>query len=129
MTKFWIICPTFSPSFLLQYSIFSSRHALTTSPFQHIVTHCTKFYRHLLCYSTVLCFTANVTLLLRVNDEFDGIWTSCGLRRRFRSCYGGFGFYNYSDIMTKMVWSQGGHIKRRLLYYLTSPNTDIYENK
>ena len=66
---------------------------------------------------TVLCFTANVTLLLRVNDEFDGIWTSCGLRRRFRSCHGGFGFYNHSDLMTKMVWSQGGHIKRRLLYY------------
>ena len=31
-------------------------------------------------------------------------------------CYGGFGFYNHSDIMTKMVWSQGGHIKWRLLY-------------
>ena len=57
-------------------------------------------------------------MLLRVNDEFDGIWTSCGLRRRFRSCYGGFGFYNQSDIMTKMVWSQGGHIKLRLLYIL-----------
>ena len=23
-------------------------------------------------------------------------------------------FYDYSDIMTKMVYSQGGHIKRRL---------------
>ena len=23
-----------------------------------------------------------------------------------------------SDIMTKMVWSQGGHIKRRLLYFV-----------
>ena len=30
--------------------------------------------------------------------------------------YDDFGFYDHSDIMTKMVWSQGGHIKRRLLY-------------
>ena len=69
------------------------------------------------CYSTVLCFTAKITLLLRLNDEFDGIWTSCGLRRRFRRGYGDFGFYDHSDIMTKMVWSQGGHNKRRLLYH------------
>jgi len=27
----------------------------------------------------------------------------------------GFGFYDHSDVMTKMVWSQGCHIKRRLL--------------
>ena len=100
----------------VQYNIFS-RHALITSPFQH-VTYCTWFYRYLYCYSTVLCFPAKVTLLLRLNDEFDGIWTSCGLRPRFRRGYGGFGFYNHSDIMTKMVWSQGGHIKRRLLYSL-----------
>ena len=66
---------------------------------------------------TVLCFAANVTQLLWLNDEFDGIWTSCGLRRRFRRGYGGFGFYDHLDIMTKIVWSQGGHIKRRLLYY------------
>ena len=51
-----------------------------------------------------------------LNDEFDGVWNSCGLRRRFRSCYGDFGFYDHSGIRTKMVWSQGGHIKRRLLY-------------
>ena len=57
-----------------------------------------------------------MTLLLRLNDEFDGIWTSCDLRRRFKSCCGGFSFYDHSDIMTKMVWSQGGHIKLRLLY-------------
>ena len=44
-------------------------------------------------------------------------WTSCGLRRRFRRGYGDFGFYDHSDIMTKMVWSQGGHNKRRLLYF------------
>ena len=25
------------------------------------------------------------------------------------------GFYDHLDIMTKMVWSQGGHIKRRVL--------------
>ena len=80
-----------------------------TSPFQHIVTYCTWFYRYLYCYNTVLCFTANVTLLLRLNDEFDGIWTSFGLRPRFRCGYGAFGFYNHSDIMTKVVWSQGGH--------------------
>ena len=67
------------------------------------------------CSNLVRLFEQNkkvvvvVTLLLRVNDEFDGIWTSCGLRRRFRSCYGGFGFYSLLDIMTKMVWSQGGH--------------------
>ena len=75
----------------------------------HIVTYCTKFYRHLYCYSTVLCFTAIVTLLLGLNDEFDGIWTSRGLRSRFRHGYGNFGFYDHSNIMTKMVWSQGGH--------------------
>ena len=69
------------------------------------------------CYILYLrSFTANVTLLLRLKDALDGIWTSCGLRRQFRSCYGGFSFYNHSDIMTKMVWSQGGHIKRRLPY-------------
>ena len=67
---------------------------------------CTWFYRYLYCYSTVLCFTANVTLLLRLNDEFDGIWTSCGLRPRFRCGYGDFDFYNHSDIMTTLVWSQ-----------------------
>ena len=65
---------------------------------------------------TVLCFTANVTLLLWVN-EFDGIWTSCGLQSQFWSCYGGLGFYDHLDIMTKMVWSQCGHIKQRLLYF------------
>ena len=42
---------------------------------------------------------------LWLNDEFDGIWASCGLRRRFRCGYGGFGFYDHSDIMTKLVWS------------------------
>ena len=63
----------------------------------------------------LLCFTANATLLLRLNDELDGIWTSCGLRRRFRRGYGNFGFYEHSDIVAKMVWSQGGRIKRRLL--------------
>ena len=79
----------------------------------------------------MLCFTANVTLLLRVNDEFDGIWTSCGLRRRFRSCYGGFGFYNHSDIMTKMVWSQGGHTKRRLLtlLYLAGVKVESWKDR
>ena len=97
-----------------------SRHALITSPFQHIVTYCTWFYHYLYCYNTVLCFPANVSLLLRLNDEFDGIWTSCGLRPRFRCGYGDFSFYNHSDIMTKMVWSQGGHIKRRLLYMAIS---------
>jgi len=30
------------------------------------------FYPRLHCCSTVLCFTANVTLLLWLNDEFDG---------------------------------------------------------
>ena len=54
----------------------------------HIVTYWTKFYRHLLCYCTVLCFTANVTQSLRLKDEIDGIWTSCGLpRRRFGRGY------------------------------------------
>ena len=42
------------------------------------------------------------------------------LRRRFKCGYGGFGFYDHSDIVTKMVWSQGGHIKRRLLYILST---------
>jgi len=32
--------------------------------------------------------------------------------------YGSFGFYDHLDIMTKMVWSQGGYIKWRVLYYL-----------
>ena len=32
------------------------------------------------------------------------------------SGYGNFGFYDHSDIMTKMAWSQGGHTKRHLLY-------------
>ena len=103
----------FSSLITVQYFF---RHALVTSPFQHIATYCTYFYHHLYCDSTILCFTANVTLLLRLYDEFHGVWTSCGLRRRFKSCYGSFGFYDHSDIMTKMVWSQGGHIKRRLLY-------------
>ena len=72
------------------------------------------------CTVTVLYFVllpTSVTLLLRLNDKFDDIWTSCGLRRRFRHGYGCFGFYDHSDIMTKMVWSQDGHIERRLLYY------------
>ena len=30
-----------------------------------------------------------------LNDEFDGIWTFCGLRRRFSSCYEGFGLYDH----------------------------------
>ena len=60
-----------------------------------------------------------------LNDESDGVWTSCGLRRRFRSYYGGFDFYDHSDIMTKMVWSKVvGHIRRRLLYF--SFNLAIY---
>ena len=58
-----------------------------------------KFYRHLYSYSTVLCFTGNVTLLLRLNDEFDGIWASCGLRRRFRRGYGDFGFYDQNGLV------------------------------
>ena len=65
---------------------------------------------------TVLSFTANVTVLLRLNDEFDKIWSSCGLRSRFRCDYGDFGFYEHSDITNKMVWSQGGHTKQCLLY-------------
>ena len=96
-----------------------------TSPFQHIVTYCTWFYRYLYCYNTVHCFPANVTLLLRLNDKFDGIWTSGGLRPRFRCGYGDFGFYNHSDIMTKMVWSQGGHIKRRL-HYMDNTNLSSF---
>ena len=44
---------------------------------------------------------------------------------RFRSCYGGFGFYNHWDIMTKMVWSQGGHIERRLLYLICHPRQTL----
>ena len=56
-------------------------------------------------------------LLLRLNHEFDGIWTSCGLRPRFRCGYGDFGFYHLSYIMTKMVRSQGGHIKWLQLYF------------
>ena len=51
--------------------------------------------RHLYCYSALLCFTAIVTLLLRLSDEFDGIWTSCDLGRRFRRGYGDFGFYDH----------------------------------
>ena len=65
------------------------------------------YHRLYILLHTVLSFTANVTLLLRLNDEYDGIWTSCGLRRRFRRGYGDFGFYDHSDIMIKMVWSQG----------------------
>ena len=68
-----------------------------------LLQYCTLFY----------CQRHAVTL---INEKFDGIWTSCGLRPRFRCGYGGFGFYDHSDIMTKMAWSQGGHIKRRLLY-------------
>ena len=75
-------------------------------------------YHHLYCYSTLPCFTAKVTLLLRLNDEFDSIWTSCCLLRRFRRGYGDFGFYDHSDIMTKMVWSQKGHITRLSTVYL-----------
>ena len=67
MTKFRIILPTFSPFLILQYDIFSS-HALITLPFQHACF----LYACLFCYSTVVCFTANVTLLLQLNDEFDG---------------------------------------------------------
>ena len=76
----------------------------------------------LYCFSAVLCFTANATLLNQLNDEFYGVWISCGLRHRFRCGYDGFGFYDHSDIMTKMVWSQSGHINRRLLYYHSSYN-------
>ena len=53
-------------------------------------------------------------MFLRLKDEFDGIWTSCGLRRRFRRGYGDFGFCEHLGITTKMVWSHRGHIKRRL---------------
>ena len=81
---------------------------------------CSHAFFVLLQYCT--CFTANVTLLHQLNDEFDGVWISCGLRHRFRCGYDGFGFYNHSDIMTKMVWSQSGHVKRRLLYYRSFDN-------
>jgi len=77
---------------------------------------------------TVLSFTVTFTVtvlhfvLLPTQHCYFGrtvnltvIWASCGLRHRFRCGYGGFGFYDHSDIMTKMVWSQGDHIKRRLL--------------
>ena len=37
-------------------------------------------------------------------------------------------FYDHSDIMTKMVWSQGSHIKRRLLYFKFSA-LRIYDKK
>ena len=57
--------------------------------------------------------------LLVVHGVDSGAVMEAMLRRRFRSCYGGFGFYDHSDIMTKMVWSQDGHIKRRLLYHHT----------
>ena len=81
----------------------------------YILLHTVLFYHHLYCYSTVLYFIANITLLLWLNDEFDGIWTSWGLQHRFRCDYDGFGFYDHLDIMIKMVWSQGGHIKQHLL--------------
>ena len=68
------------------------------------------------CFSTVLCFTANVTQLHQLNDEFDGVWISCSLRHRFTCGYDGFGFYDNLDIMANMIWSQSGHIKLRLLY-------------
>ena len=58
--------------------------------------------------SAVLSFTANVSLLFQLNGEFDGIWTSCGLPRRFGHGDGDFGFYDHSGIMTKMVWSELG---------------------
>ena len=151
MTKFQIICPTLSPSLLLQYSIFS-RHALMTSPFQdacflyacmprvrysvcalyRFVTLIKRYLNcYLLCYAvpplvhiatvhTVLSFTANVTLLLRLSDEFDGIWTFCGFTASIKARLWRLRFYDHSDIMAKMLWSQGGHIKRRPLYRLTS---------
>ena len=85
-------------------------------------THCYILYLVLpllvlLQYCTLFSCQSH---LLRLNDEFDGIWTSCGLRPRFRCGDGGFGFYNHSDIVIKMVLSQGGHIKRRLLYMYTN---------
>ena len=36
----------------------------------------------------------------------------------------GFSFHNHLDILTKMVWSQGGHIKRRLLYTIKGGDFD-----
>ena len=56
-------------------------------------------------------------MLHQLNDKFDGVWISCGLRHRFRCGYDGFDFYDHLDIMTKMAWSQSGHIKRRLLHH------------
>ena len=143
MIKFWIVWPTFFP-LLLQYNIFSC-HTCIISPFQHVcfvyacmlcvrpvsglndktVTllwcriyqrSCTVFF--VAKYSTVLRFTANVTLLLRLNNEFDDIWTSCGLRRRFRRSYGDFGFYDHLNKMTKMVWSLDGYMKRRQVHWV-----------
>ena len=73
----------------------------------------------------MLCFIAYITQSLRLNDEIDGIWTSCGLRRRFGRGNGDFGFYDDSDILTKMVWSQGGHNKQRLLYFELNFQSDL----
>ena len=67
-------------------------------------------------------------MLLRLNNEFGNIWTSCGLRHRFMRGYGDFGFYDHSDITTKLVWSQGGQIKRRLLYLLLRTTSTEPEN-
>ena len=100
----------FSISFITAQYFFSP-------PLVHIVTYSTVLNFTVTRTVTVLCFTATVTLLLQLNGGFDGIWTFRGLRRRFRRGYGDFGFYDHSDIMIKMIWSQGGHIKRRQLQF------------
>ena len=103
MTTFRIIWPTFSPFLLLQFSIFFPPCTYNFAFWTCVFPVRMPF---LYCCSIVLCFTANVTLLHQLNDEFDGVWISCGLRHRFRCGYDGFGFYDHSDIMTKMAWSQ-----------------------
>jgi len=67
----------------------------------------------LYCYSTVLCFTANVTLLLLLNDEFDGIWASCVAYSVDSGAVMVALVFMTIQILwpkLKMVWSQGGHI-------------------
>ena len=66
-----------------------------------LLQYCTLFY----------CLHHAVTL---VNEKFDGIWTSCGLRRRFRCGYGGFGFYDHSDINAAAPASPYKHLLKPL---------------
>ena len=69
------------------------------SPFQHacFLYVCMPRVRRSLC-------ALDRVLMTKQSHHYD-----VDLHGQFRRGYDNFGFYDYFDIMTEMVWSQGGH--------------------